>query len=160
MAVLGAERKARCSPEVTHPEDTALRRLRGGRGVRSLPGQGAGRSGRKARQAQVPRSQGKELFRMERMQVMWTVMSKVKNARIKGEPWTWQPIHGAAGGKVMGSGAWWQQGQGEEAGGISAGLAVQGVKELWLQEGVGSGKMAENGACHRMAGRSPQTGCG
>lgn len=26
----GAECKARCSPEVTHPEDTAFRRLRGG----------------------------------------------------------------------------------------------------------------------------------
>lgn len=60
----------------------------------------------------------------------------------------------------MGSGAWWQQGQGEEAEGISVGLAVQGVKELWLQGDVGSGKKAENGVCHRMAGRSPQTGCG
>lgn len=45
---VGAKYKARCSPEVTHPEDTTTERLHGGRGGCSLPRRGGGRRRREA----------------------------------------------------------------------------------------------------------------
>lgn len=87
-----------------HSEDTTVQRLHEGRGACSLQGKrggvvgGEGGGGKPGRHS-FPEAKGIEHFTKERMRGLWTVLSKVKNARTRRygldlspnslSPWRW-----------------------------------------------------------------------